>query len=298
MNRALPGWAVDLVRVGVRGPALDAGGDRAVWNALFKTAASACQRGWDRWEWEEFVLRTGQRLGQQARLKKGGRKERTPVDVAALFDDCWDKATAWASEQPPAADWHEEINAAQKLRDRIADPATPLNATDRAVLLDAIDQAVERQSVSPALPRHMIVKRTGLGDRTVRNALDRLTPAGLLPVVHAGRKGTLSVGGKPGTARATHYGLPTEAALDRYLYRETRSLGPPALVSRTPASDTTGTPREVSRTPLDCEALAATLRAADPAVLAAALALLDAPSAGDRVVIDRSRLKPPMEVSR
>ncbi len=164
MNRGLPGWAVDLIRGGVRSRALDNGGDRAVWNALFKTACSASQRAWDRWEWEELVLRTGHRLGQQVRLKKGGRKERTPAQVAALLDDCWDKATVWVSERPPA-DHRADREAARRVLDRMADPAFPIRDVDRAVLKHAASEALRLDSVTPMLPRADIVTATGFGQK-------------------------------------------------------------------------------------------------------------------------------------
>jgi len=49
LNRALPGTMIDLIHNGVSTQELRYGGDRAVYNAAFKTAASATQRGWECW---------------------------------------------------------------------------------------------------------------------------------------------------------------------------------------------------------------------------------------------------------
>lgn len=96
----------------------------------------------------------------------------------------------------------------------------------------------------------------------------RLDEAGLLAIAQRGKRGP------EGDRRATSYRLPTEAALDAYQCRETRPLGPSPLVSRPQPAGVSGPSPLVSRPqPLDeAEALVATLRAADPDVLAAALA--------------------------
>jgi hypothetical protein len=56
--RALPGYMIDLIRDGVRWSKLRAGGDRAVFTALVRTAASAQQRGHTYPQWAELISRS------------------------------------------------------------------------------------------------------------------------------------------------------------------------------------------------------------------------------------------------
>ncbi len=112
-----------------------------------------------------------------------------------------------------------------------------------------------------------------MGERTIRTTLERLERKRLL---------TLAVPGRPGATqqarRAALYLLPTEEALAQYLYRGTRSMGPPAQVYGTPTNERRGTPAQVYGTPTnhnnpteETAVVTVTIRATDPATLAATL---------------------------
>jgi hypothetical protein len=126
LDRALPGQLVDLIRDGVSGQALKAQGDRAVWKALFRTAASACQRGWDAWEWEEMVLHPSSRLGAQVQMRRG--RGLSEARVRKIIYEAWDQATAWVNAQPPPFDRQQMADGAERAAARaelkLQDPDT------------------------------------------------------------------------------------------------------------------------------------------------------------------------------
>ncbi len=91
LDRALPGPIVDLVRDGVPGSDLRERGGRTVYSALCRTAASACQRGWDAWEWEALILEPASTPGWQVELRDG-IKPRTKQAVRKTLDSAWESA--------------------------------------------------------------------------------------------------------------------------------------------------------------------------------------------------------------
>ncbi len=282
LDRALPGRMVDLIRDGVPPQALRQRGGKAVFSALFRTAASASQRGWDAWEWQELVMHPASILGLQVQLRDGF-KPRSPKDVQKLLDDAWDKATAWVNEQPPAFTKRQmaaeiELKTAS-LMGKAEDPGFPLADADRRVLAYACDQAKARGTDTVALPWRAVVEGTCLGERSAKNALQQLHDKGLLTRVEAGRSGTKN-------PRAALYRL---AALPVPV---NGSVGPVAQVCGTPEAATRGTPlpplpRPVG--PLEAVASGAdrrsevtlTLKAASPEALDRTLRLLAQEAAVD-----------------
>ncbi len=282
MDRALPPLMIDLIRDGVPPAELRASGSRAVWRALFRTAASACQRGWDAWEWEQRVGEPASRLGAQARLRDG-KKARTDKAYADTLHNAWDKATAWVSEQPRAFDREQMRELAQNKATALlvlaSDPAADLLDADRAVLAYAAQQATERGTDRVAMARRTVAEVTGLGERSVRNALDRLDRSGLLTLAEAGRPGGPSA--KRARAHLYRPAEPRDAAAS--LYRETRSVGPLDQLCGTPADGTVGTPpssvgppspESHSQPKEGPHMVTLTLTAPDAEELASALALL------------------------
>jgi len=146
LNRALPGPMIDLVRDGVHPAKLREEGPRAVWHALVRTAASATQRGWDRWEWQELLKEPGSGLGRQA-ATRDGRRPRTAQAIAKMLDEAWDKGTVWVSEQPPMWTRAQAVEQATRRADLVAelaaDSAAPLTPSQRAVLAHAAARARE-----------------------------------------------------------------------------------------------------------------------------------------------------------
>lgn len=266
VNRALPGAMIDLIRDGVPPRDLAARGDRAVWTALVKTAASASLRGHDQWEWVDLLQQPKSRLGAQARLQKD-RRVRSPLALATYLDEAWETATAWASEQPSQRTWRVDLLNAENLRDLLADPATPIADDERAVLAFAASESLRRESVTPILARRQVATGTGLTERRARTVLDRLTDAGVLRVAQRGRPGAPG----SGLARVTTYRLPDEPTLRAYLYRETRSMGRGAQVYGTPLAPVPMGRTQVYGTWVNEAETTVVLRAADPAALEAAV---------------------------
>lgn len=276
MNRSLPAPMVDLIRDGAHPANLRREGQRAVWSALFRTAASASQRGWDRWEWELLLQEPTSVLGRQASTRDG-RRPRTKEATAKTLGDAWDRATIWASEQPPQ--WRREQAVEQALRradllaELAADPDADLRDTERAVLAHAAARGRALSSDRPALPRAQMLEATGLGLTALRGALDRLDDAELLVLAERGRS-------SPHGGRANLYRLAREGhpALASYLYRETRSVVPPGQVCSAPPVKHDGAPPQVcsapAPTPEESPMVTLTLTAPDADALAAALAAL------------------------
>jgi len=242
---------VDLIRDGVPRNDLRTEGDRALWTAFVRTAASASQRGWTFPQWAGYVSETRSNLGRQARLKNG-RKERTPADYERTLRNAWDTGSRWAASAPAA---HTPADVAARiaaLRAFVADADANLTDAERAVLADAADQAEAHRTDRPAMPRRDVGQRTGLGERRARTTLDRLDRRGLLPLSIRGRAAE-----KAQSRRAGLYKLPDlTAGVPTYLYRGTRSMGHPGLSGARsmghpddPAADTAGTPRQVYGTP-------------------------------------------------
>lgn len=248
LNRALPRPMLDLIRDGVRPPDLRRDGQRAVWSALFRTAASAVQRGWDCWEWQELVQQPASALGRQAATRDGHRP-RTARATAKTLDAAWDRATAWASEQPPrwtrAEATVQALRRADLLTELAADPAADLPDAQRAVLAYASGQARRRELDRVPLPRRYVMAATGLGLTALRTALVRLDAAGLLVLAERGKPSPPTVLAKDRRANLYQLAREDHPALAAYLYRETRSVVPPAQVCGAPGVSADGAPPEI-----------------------------------------------------
>lgn len=271
---ALPGRTVDLIRDGVRPADLRVGGDRAVWRALVSTAASALQRGHDFTDWAALVTETRSNLGRQMRLK-GGTKERPQRAVERTLTKAWETAEKFVSEAPAPFTRDDALAHVALVRDWTADADSPLDDNERAVMAAACVIAERNGTTRPALPRRTVIEGTGLGERTVRTTLDRLHRRGLLVLEVRGR-----AGGDVSRRRAGLYRLPDAEAMETaYLYRGTRSMGPPAQVYGTPGQTAPGTPAQVYGTPTnhkttddeETAVVTVTISATDPDALAAAI---------------------------
>ncbi len=287
MDRALPGWAVDLIRDGVHPRDLKARGDRAVWSALVRTAVSAHQRGQGLLDWESLVNDPRSHLGAQVRLKDGHRP-RKPVAVAKMLSAAWDAAVVWASEQQPAWDREqtrdEALRRASAMRELVSDADTDLTDAERAVLHYAVTTATAKGMLRVAMPRRALMEATGLGLTALRSTMRRLEEAELLVLVEAGQPGG------PGARkrRSNLYGLPAEQP--HYLCRGTRPVVPPTQTCGAPAVSGVGAPAQTCGAPdptlKETNMVTLTLTSADPEALAAAIAALA--RAGEVVSIDQT----------
>lgn len=240
MNRALPNWAIDMIRDGARPADLRREGERAVWRALVRTACSAVQRGWSYAEWAGELDSPKSHLGTQAKLKRG-RTPRNRRDYEETLHGAWTAAGKWAerADDPSRVETAiaERITATRTLA---GDADATLTDAERAILCHAATVAERNRTDRPALPRRATADTLGLGERTVRDTLAALVRRDLL---------TLAVRGQAARTakfqRANLYRLPTPAAVHTYLYRETRSMGRSAQVYGTPAVRPAGTSAQV-----------------------------------------------------
>ncbi|MCZ2804333.1 hypothetical protein O2W18_04395 [Modestobacter sp. VKM Ac-2983] len=267
---------IDLIRTGVPPAELRAHGDRAVFNALVRTASSAVQQGWDFPLWAALISEAKSVLGHQCRVKSSG-KEKTRARYEKTLQEAWDKAAGWVKAAPPPFTREDALSHVATVRTWVADAEVDLTDADRAVMAAAVELAEYHGTTRPALPRARMVELSGLGERTVRNSLARLNRRGLLVQVDPGRSSAQS-----GRRRAALYLLPSEEAMQNaYQYRETRSVGPPAQVYGTPTNSTRRTPAQVYGTPTnditieeEPAVVTLTISATDPEALAAAISAL------------------------
>ncbi|WP_402373639.1 hypothetical protein [Isoptericola rhizosphaerae] len=236
-----------------------------------RTAASAVQRGHTFAEWAALVTEARSNLGRQVAVKASG-KDRPPRDRERTLRSAWVTAAAWVDEAPAPISPADVTATIAAVRAFVEDADAPLTDTDREVLAAACDLAEHHRTTRPALPRRALAASTGLGERAVRDALDRLDRRRLLTCVVRGRPAA------PGSnrRRASLYRLPDRDALDAaYLYRGTRSMGPPAQVYGTPAVEPAGTPARSMGPPngaTDMDTLTLALSPEQRAVVLAALA--------------------------
>ncbi|WP_100502178.1 hypothetical protein [Geodermatophilus chilensis] len=275
LYRALPGPVIDLITDGAPATDLRNRGDRAVWSALVRTAASARQHGWTFADWHAKLSEAKSTLGKQARLKKG-TKERTRTDWDRTLGNAWDTAGRWLAKAPPPQGAAEVAARVAAVREAVADVGADLTDTERAILAHAADIAERNRTDRPAVPRDATADALGMGQKAVRCALDRLDRRGVLVRAVPGRRASE----ESGRRRSALYHLPTPEAITTYLYRGTRSIGPSAQVYRPSSVDLVQAPAQVYRPPSADPApsteeppvaITVTITAPDPAALAGAL---------------------------
>jgi hypothetical protein len=196
------------------------------------------QRGVTRTEWAAFIDEPGSKLGTQAKLKRG-TKPRTRAEYVKTLDRAWTKAATWLADRPAAFGPVEILQRIRDVRERVEHPDADLTDVERRILIYACQIGAEKMTDRPALPRHAVVAATGLGERTVRNALERMSDAGLLRLEVRGLK-------DPARRRAGLYRLP---GVDHIPIPASGSTGPPAQIYRPPADDLVGTPEQIYGTP-------------------------------------------------
>jgi hypothetical protein len=215
-DRALPAHIIDVIRDGLPASVLrrsGCGGDCAVFRALVSTAASAQQRGWDRWEWEALFDEARSQLGRLARIERG--RELSQRRYQRRLVAAWESAERWLDDRPEAWTPEDVAERIEDVRQFVAD--APLTEDERAMLTCACDLAAKHGTDSPTLPWRTVAATTGLGPSQARRMLAHLCEEGLLTLVRPGYAGRVR-------RKANVYQLPTPEAATSYLYRGTRSM--------------------------------------------------------------------------
>lgn len=322
MNRALPGWAVDVIRDGIPPSDLHRRGDKAVWTALRRTAISAQIRGWTETDWLSAVLAQPGHLGQQARLRSRGKSRRNPattkprsaVDTDKQLRSAWKSAAAWLSTRPDVMAAEEVVRRgaerAAAVLEVVQDPAADLTGPERDVLAHAASTVLrlhrEGKQVDLApMARREVADCTGLSERITRTTIGRLVGRNLLQLVVRGSSGVPGAKREDGRPWATAglYRLPEPDTLARLLsVPENRSVGHHAHISGTDVPDPHGTPAHISGTPETAtpkenpEMITLTLSSRDPHALAAALRSLQMEHA--QVTVEEPAEEPPQNGRR
>ena len=245
-DRALPGWAIDLIRDGVTSADLKERGDRAVWSALLRIAHTAQIRGWGVVEWEAQILEDRNVLARQLRTKRDGRpKPARTVDktLSKAWDAAWEHRTS-----RPTMDREQVAEAARQraatARDVAADADNDLRESERDVLAHIAAETEERGLLRIACPWRTVADAVDLGERATKNALRDLVRRGCLVLVERGRPGGPSAKGR---GKANLYGLPE--AQPPHMCRGTRPVGPQTHTCGTSADPTHGAPTHTCGTP-------------------------------------------------
>jgi hypothetical protein len=262
----LPARYVDLARYGVTDSDLRRAGDRAVYNALVRVAMSAVNADWDYGRFAVFIAEPRSNLGQQARLRHGKPVE--SVRYERMLRAAWTRA----AERVEGSQKISKLDVDERVRDLrwlIEDADTDLNDAERAVLGHACDIAAKIGTLTPAMPWRAVKEATGLGEKSTKNTLARLTERGLLRVASLGKRGAgskvatcyhlplpehvserlpLAEGSQQGQ-RGSQAGTPAEGA--PYSVPETGPMGPPGQTYGTPHEEHLGTPGQTYGTPAD-----------------------------------------------
>jgi hypothetical protein len=223
---------VDLIHNGITPAEMTAGGPKAVYRALCRTAASAMQRRQSRVEWRAQI--DAGRLGQQAR-RKGHGKVLTDVQYSKMLDRVWTKETEWVASRPPPLGPVEVVQRIRDVRERAEHPDAELTDIQRRILIHACTVAQTHLTDRPALPRRGIVAASGLPERTVRTALSHMHETGLLVLAIPGRASS-----DPAKRRANLYKLPV-AEVIRIPVPASGSMGQRTQVYGTPGAGPVGT---------------------------------------------------------
>ncbi len=203
-------WCVDLIRYGATTAAMRREGrDKAVYNALSRTALSAVNSGWIFAEWHAQISARGSVLGAQVATKRNGQ-DRPREQVDKQLRNIWAKAENTYAASPC---FEPEDRAAHiaAVRSWLADPGCPLPDNQRIVLDAIARRAAELNCTSPNCPRDSYLRpATGLGLTALRTALDQLIASGLVVQTQKGRRGTRA---GAGSGVAAVYRLPRPADL-------------------------------------------------------------------------------------
>lgn len=198
LNRALPGWAVDAIQLGI--PERDARDRRRVWTMAMRIAMSAHRRGWS--ETEYLTEITTGAVGINRRHHEGGlwRQVVTRPDGRRHPDSYGYKTlrSAWEAGLDNANNTgvrtKEEIAAdavelAYRWVDRITDGIDGLTDVEAAVLGYVIAETERRGYLQVTCPARDVGEFAKVPYRTAARVLSRLTGRGLIKKHSPGRRG-------------------------------------------------------------------------------------------------------------
>lgn len=196
LDRALPGYYVDMIRDGVPDR-------RKVFGACISIATSAYRRGWTQAQYLTEIADANSGIWTQVLMRRDGRRSTLPQAYKTLRR-AWDYGVANANNVGYRD--RDEIRAdaielAYAWSDRLDAGTDNLSATERAVMEYVIAQTTERGMFRVTCPGRDVAEHAGIPHRTASRALAALADRGLLVKHSAGKRG------EPGKGRAAIYAL-------------------------------------------------------------------------------------------
>jgi len=201
LNRALPGWAVDCLQLGI--PEAQARDRRKVWGACVRIAMSAQRRGWSESEYLTEVSSRKHGLWRQLTTQRSGRPYPDPKGYKEL-------RSAWEAARLNVND------VGSRTRDEIASDAMDLaflwvewitdhpghlSETEASVVGYVIAETQRRGMLRVTCPGREVAEFAKTSHRTAARVLQGLAERGLLIQHSPGRRGTGS------NRKAAIYGL-------------------------------------------------------------------------------------------
>lgn len=199
LDRALPGWAVDGIRDGIKSD--DA---RRVYAKCVSIAMSAHLRGWTEQQYVGEIASANSRLWAQLMTHRDGRKRTTLPAAYKALRKAWDAGVANAADV--GCRTRDDIRAdavelAYTWADRLDDRTDRLSPTETAVMGFVVGETERRGMLRVTCPRRVVAESCGIGEEAAKGALKRLADRGLLVKHSAGRSG------EPGKGKAAIFGL-------------------------------------------------------------------------------------------
>jgi len=207
LNRALPGWAVDAISLGVSDSYAYDG--RKVWGMCVSIAMSAYVRGWSEPQFVGEIMSMNTRLWTQLMRRSDGRMS---SKLAAHKSLCRAWETGVANIRNVGNRTQEEIHddaveLAHMWADRLDDSSNGLSITEIAVMRYVVAQTERRGMLRVTCPGRDVAEFAAVPHRTAARTLSRLATRGLLVKHSSGRRG------EAGKGKAAIYGLADPTAL-------------------------------------------------------------------------------------
>jgi hypothetical protein len=211
LDRALPGWAVDAIRDGIRSN--DA---RKVWGKCLDIAMSAKRRGYTEQQYVDAIANANSGLWAQLMKRRDGRTSSMPRAYKELRK-AW--AAGLVNVQNVGIRTREEIGddaveLAYEWSDRLDARTDSLSAQETAVMTYVIQQTIARRMLRVTCPGREVAEHAGMPHRTAARVLAALVDRGVLVKHSAGMRG------EPGKGRAAIFGLRDPAALVAHRHGE------------------------------------------------------------------------------
>ena len=166
---------IDLIRDGINQPGKDA---RRTYTAAFRTAMSACQRGWTYPEWEALLMEPRSHLGVQMAIQS--------PQYRRSLKKAWDAAGKRVQESPAMT--HDE---ARNLLDSVEEMLVRdegIDGASRLVVQEAVDRGRELGTRRVALPWRHLKRTTGQSEWAVKTSLKKRA-GGYLELAERGKAG-------------------------------------------------------------------------------------------------------------